>query len=168
MKKLFCYFLWFIFCISIVTFSACENNATPDGHNVFTFKINGEFFRARSNDWKGKTTVATVKTDTVSIGGTNSISSYHSVSFRINNFNGPGTYILNNSLHINYGEYHRGSLIHTYTDANHIGEVIIKHYLPKDQIIAGTFSFTTIDKDTGETYQITDGTFDMTYGIFNN
>ena len=158
MKKI----LWLLFLPLIFSFSSCEKNEpNPSGKNLFTSKIDGKDFKAQSDDWKSKATHSNVTNDTLTVSGVNNVNQSVSLGFRIENFKGKGTYILDTNRD-NYGRYTFNSL-NTFTNDNHTGQVVVTHYIPEKAIVAGTFSYTTVDPNTGEIYHITDGKFDMTY-----
>lgn len=156
-------FLWLLFLPMVYLFIACDKEeALPGGSNTITCKVNGENFKTNIYDWKKKPANAAIIKDTLGVAGASSEGDkFHSVEFRIENFSGKGTYIVD-TKNDNFGRYSLNG-VHTYTDKNYTGQVVVTHYIPEKGILAGTFSYTTVDPNTGEIYHITDGKFDMTY-----
>lgn len=159
--------MWLLFLPLICSFSSCEKNEpNPTGSNTITCKVNGKDFKPKNDDWKKDATSAGVTNDTLGVGAVYFVGDVNeAIGFRIENFKGKGTYTLNSSKD-NYGRYYLEGM-QTFTDANHTGEVVITHHVPGNQrgIVAGTFSYTTVDPRTGQLYKITDGKFDMTYTV---
>ena len=154
---------WLLLLLIIPMLASCDKEEfTPSGSRLFTCNVNGEAFKSRNDDWKGKAMYSGITNDTLGVSGIYNVGDRsESVGFRIENFSGEGTYILNTNKD-NYGRYNLNDLS-TFTNANYRGEVTITHYFPEKRIVAGTFSFTTIDPATGKIFQITNGQFDMPF-----
>jgi hypothetical protein len=76
------------------------------------------------------------------------------------NSNIAGTYILNGTQMPGYGYPSYASFDGVETDSLRTGVVVLTKVDPVNNIIAGTFEFTGIDKRSGRICKITEGRFD--------
>ncbi len=163
MKK---YLFLFILLPFLSSFSSCgKEEVYPSGKNTFTGQVNGEPFKAQSDDFKKGPISAAVRDTVFALSGTYTIDDWESIGFRIENFSGIGNYILGGKSP-NYGRYYYSFTTYddrAYTNSQYTGEVKVSHYLPERGIIAGTFHFTAYDSLSEATHQITDGKFDVQF-----
>jgi hypothetical protein len=136
---------------------------TQNGSGTFACKVDGKVYTPKSDDFKKSAKRAGLNGDVLGIAGVISAANhYEVVSFRLENFSGVGTYILDTENET-FGNYRDKEDKVYKTNATYTGKVKITHFDQNKKIVSGTFDFKAQNAESKEVVHVSEGRFDLYY-----
>ena len=148
--------------------AACVDVPTPPESQLpFEARINGESFEASATDFSTSKGGASLLITGIRPTGTGT---YRQVSFQLESYDGPGTYVL--SAPDSGGAF--GYVVDSKDDFTMLGrwmttaatpgQVVVTEFYPAVRTIKGTFRFVA-RSDSGQTLSVTEGRFKGSYFV---
>ena len=168
MKQIRIGFAGMLTVLCLVVYSSCDDDDRPErlppltmeGKNTFGCLVNGKVWVAKSKDFNARSVYAQYQS-ILTIGATSNSASFSFAVFDPITINTEYSFQNTSSARAYYVEKSRSPYC-VYEDY-HVtkGTIVIRKLDLANNIVCGTFEFTTYNPDCGDTVKVTEGRFDI-------